>query len=116
MLNFKVHKLLAPNPKETRMAKSTDPNSFRFRVEQQIMLGYKFMPTFSGVITFSFILGTLLVVFGIITLIFSSDVTEITLIYDSISIDEACGYPCNFWVASPLKAPVYLYYQMDNYY
>ena len=88
------------------------------------MWGYKFMPTFSGVITFSFILGTLLVVFGIIILVASADVKEITIIYDSYSKMKNNVNPCKgkrycqvlLNVQRAIPAPVYLYYQFTNFY
>lgn len=93
------------------------------RFKQQTLPAWRPIPSFrSTMITFT-VFGVIFLGLGVLLYIMSDQIQEVSIQHydDDSNCKEANGSPkkectIDFWVNDTIKAPVYLYYQLDNFY
>ena len=88
------------------------------RFKQQTLPAWRPIPSFrSTMITFT-VFGLIFLALGIVLYIMSDQIQEVTLEYDNLSNCSTIGKNCTVQLDIPwdIKAPIYVYYQLDNFY
>ncbi|GAM28032.1 hypothetical protein SAMD00019534_112080 [Acytostelium subglobosum LB1] len=93
--------------------KSNRPSNTAFK--QQRMKAWEPILTPTPVIITFIVIGVIFIPIGAVMISASNNVVESTLQYDKIC---QVGTTCNFTMSIPkkMKAPVYMYYRLDNFY
>ena len=89
------------------------------RFKQQTLPAWRPIPSFrSTMITFT-VFGAIFLALGIVLYVMSDQIQEVTLEYDNIAdcsgtLPKICNVQLK--VPSDIAAPVFVYYQLDNFY
>lgn len=123
----------------TAVPKKKKKENFAKRLYRQNLRGYVPIPTPAFAMAFFLSFGTLLLALGIAVLVTALNVNEETIRYDNVGITtnganistlsndqlnsamlatngQGFQYTLSFTTSVPLSAPVYVYYQLGNYY
>jgi hypothetical protein len=92
------------------------------RFKQQTLPAWRPIPSFkSTMITFT-VFGAIFLTLGIVLFVMSDKIIEVSLRYDTTVCSNIAPYwdstPCyaHFTITERIPAPVFLYYQLDNFY
>lgn len=102
-----------PTPKKIDLG---DPNSFSYQLKQQILRAWQPVITIRSTIWVFFGISILFIVLGVVLLINTLNIVEINLRYDNKCKIGSANCLVNFSVHKTMKAPVFLYYELDNFY
>ncbi len=128
-----------PAPDVSAVPKKKKKENFAKRLYRQNLRGYVPIPTPAFAIGFYLTVGTLLLALGIAVLVTALNVNEETIRYDDAGVTangtnlasmtneqrnqamletngQGFQYTLRFTTTTTLNAPVYVYYQLGNYY
>lgn len=89
--------------------------TFFQQFKQQMLKAWLPVPTLSKTITLFFIMSAIFLGIGIPMTIMSNQIIEVRARYDNMcSINSNCTL--NFQIPSTMQAPVFFYYELNNYY
>eukprot|EP01016_Furgasonia_blochmanni_P020616 TRINITY_DN2300_c0_g1_i8.p2 TRINITY_DN2300_c0_g1~~TRINITY_DN2300_c0_g1_i8.p2 ORF type:complete len:187 (-),score=25.74 TRINITY_DN2300_c0_g1_i8:676-1236(-) len=92
-----------------------NPNSFWYALKQQILKAWQPVPTVNSTIVVFFILSIFFLGFGILLLVMTLDIVEVSQRYDQDCQGKATCI-VNLKVPKLMKSPVFVYYELDNFY
>lgn len=103
-------------PEKGNDRSNIDPNSFSYGLKQQILKAWQPVPTINSTIGIFFLLSVYFIALGIVLLIYTLDVVEVSIQYDNRC--SALNAPCTitFSPSSLMSPPVFIYYELDNFY
>ncbi|EGR33890.1 ligand-effect modulator 3 LEM3 family protein, putative [Ichthyophthirius multifiliis] len=106
-----------------------DRNKFSYAFKQQIMKAWQPVPTINSSLLLFSTLSVIFLSLGIALIVLSNQIVEVSVRYDSqcgrvfygnnyLEMINSPNNKCTveFQVPSKLKAPVYVYYELDNFY
>jgi len=110
-----------PQNAYNKVTGNVDPNSMKYRLRNQLISGFAFLPNIKCSIIFSLCVGLLLAVLGIVVIIISSTVIEVDKRYDDFCDIIARGSsttPCalKIDVTEEMSKPVYFYLGVQNFF
>lgn len=101
---------------DSKIKASEKKNTFIYAFKQQIMKAWQPVPTIYSTVVLFCLLGLFFLAFGIALIILTQQIVEVTVYYDDKcqKINENCNITIS--VPSQMEAPVFFYYQLENFY
>jgi len=93
-------------------------NTFTYAFKQQILRAWQPVPTLLSTVIIFIVIGIIFIAFGVALLILSNDIVEVKFQYDGATPiqNPPTSYTIPFTITETMKAPVFVYYELDNFY
>lgn len=93
-------------------------NTFTYAFKQQILRAWQPVPTLLSTVIIFIVIGIIFIAFGVALLILSNNIVEVKFQYDGDTpiTSPASTYNVPFVITETMKAPVFVYYELDNFY
>jgi len=100
---------------DSKIKVNENKNTFIYAFKQQIMKAWQPVPTIYSTVILFCLLGLFFLTFGIALIILTQQIVEVTQYYDDkCKINTNCTITIQ--IPSQMVAPVFFYYQMENFY
>ena len=90
-------------------------NTFTYAFKQQILRAWQPVPTLKSTVIIFIVLGLIFLAFGIALLILSNQIIDYRVQYDEVCEGDATC-TVTIQVTEKMEAPVFFYYELDNFY
>ena len=86
------------------------------KFKQQMLPAWRPVPSFGSTMIIFGIFGLIFLTLGITLYVMSERIQGVTRQYDSCELDESKPCTVPITIDSDIPAPIYVYYQLDNFY